>query len=74
MIPRHLCNPRRAYDANGRELAPMTVANAQKNRTRGITARCPATTRRCCPSRVCTRFVPDCEASSGAVRLRVRSV
>ena len=34
MIPRHLRNPRRAYDADGREWTPGTVANAQKNGAR----------------------------------------
>jgi hypothetical protein len=37
-VPRHLRNPRRAYDAEGREMTPATVANSQQNGARGIIA------------------------------------
>ncbi len=33
-------NPRRAYDANGREIAPMTLANMRENGTRSVEAKC----------------------------------
>ena len=40
MTPRHLRNPRRAYDQDGRELKPMTALNAKAHGARGITAHC----------------------------------
>ena len=39
-VPRHLRNPRRSYDEEGREVTPATVANVQQNSARGIIARC----------------------------------
>ena len=39
-VPRHLRNPRRSYDEEGRECEPATVANVRQNSARGIIARC----------------------------------
>jgi len=39
-VPRHRRNPRRAYDEEGREVTPATIANVQENGARGIIARC----------------------------------
>ena len=39
-VPRWLRNPRRAYDEDGREMTPATVAKTQQNGARGIIARC----------------------------------
>jgi len=33
-------NPRRAYDADGREIPPMTLANMRQNGARWIEAYC----------------------------------
>jgi hypothetical protein len=40
-VPRHRRNPRRAYDRDGREIAPMDLANAVKNGGWAIRAICP---------------------------------
>jgi hypothetical protein len=40
MIPRHLRNPRRAYDADGRERTPATVANVRANGAHEIMTCC----------------------------------
>ena len=40
-VPRHRRNPRRAYDREGREIAPMDLANAAENGVRFIRAICP---------------------------------
>lgn len=37
-VPRHRCNPRRAYDREGREIRPMDLANAAQNGVRSIRA------------------------------------
>ena len=42
MKPRR--NPRRAYDAEGREIAPMTLANMRENGVGSIQATCEACT------------------------------
>lgn len=34
-------NPRRAYDQDGREIAPMTLANMRENGTRSVEATRP---------------------------------
>jgi len=39
-VPRHKRNPRRAYDAEGREITPATVANSRQNGARGIMVLC----------------------------------
>lgn len=39
-VPRHKRNPRRAYDADGREITPATVANSRQNGARGIMVLC----------------------------------
>lgn len=39
-VPRHRRNPRRAYDAEGREIEPATIANARANSARGLIADC----------------------------------
>ena len=39
-VPRRRRNPRRAYDEQGREITPATIANVQENGARGIIARC----------------------------------
>ena len=62
--------PRRGYDEEGREITPATVASTQRNGARGIIARCACNHEALLPFEGCTRFVPDCEGSSGAVRLR----
>jgi hypothetical protein len=67
MIPRHLRNPRRAYDADGREWTPATVANAQKNWTRGIIARCACNHEALLPF---TRLHPNVSVPDIALRLR----
>lgn len=33
-------NPRRAYDQDGRDIEPMTLANRRENETRSVEARC----------------------------------
>lgn len=40
-VPRHCCNPRRAYDRDGYEVMPMDPANAAQNGARFIRAICP---------------------------------
>ena len=35
-------NPRRAYDADGQEIAPMTLANMRENGVRSVEAVCGA--------------------------------
>jgi hypothetical protein len=66
-VPRHLRNPRRGYDAEGRELTPATVANSQQNGARGITARCACNHEAMIPFEKLRQdeFVPDI-----ALRLR----
>lgn len=39
-VPYHRRNPRRTYDAAGRERTPMTIANARANRGEAIRAGC----------------------------------
>ena len=39
-VPRHLRNPRRSYNEEGREVTPATIASVQRNNARGIIARC----------------------------------
>ena len=46
MIARHLRNPRRAYDADGREITPATVANVRANRAHEIMICCTAGAKR----------------------------
>ena len=40
-VPRHRRNPRRAYDREGREIRPMTLANAADNGVTMLRAFCP---------------------------------
>ena len=35
-------NPRRAYDADGHEIAPLTLANMRENGVRSVEAKCEA--------------------------------
>ena len=39
-VPHHKRNPRRAYDAEGREIVPATVANSRQNGARGVMVLC----------------------------------
>lgn len=39
-VPRYKRNPRRGYDPEGREITPMTIANARQNGARGIMVIC----------------------------------
>jgi hypothetical protein len=39
-VPRHKRNPRRAYDAEGREIFPATIANSIQNGAYAIRAEC----------------------------------
>ena len=39
-VARHLRNPHRAHDEEGREVASATIANVQQNGARGIIAHC----------------------------------
>jgi hypothetical protein len=39
-VPRHKRNPRRGYDAEGREIAAATIANSRQNGARGILVVC----------------------------------
>lgn len=39
-VPRHLRNPRRAYDRDGSEFPPMDIANARQNGATGLWAFC----------------------------------
>jgi hypothetical protein len=47
-VPRYRRNPRRSYDAEGREIEPATIANARQNGARGLLADCSG----------CNRSVP----------------
>jgi hypothetical protein len=40
LVPRHKRNPRRAYDAEGREIIPATIANSVQNGAYAIRAEC----------------------------------
>ncbi|WP_264051682.1 hypothetical protein [Methylobacterium flocculans] len=39
-VPRHKRNPRRAYDPEGREIAPATIANSKANGAGGLMVLC----------------------------------
>ena len=39
-VPRHKRNPRRGYDAEGREIIPATIANSKQNGARGVLVFC----------------------------------
>lgn len=39
-VPRHKRNPRRAYDAEGREVIPATIANGIQNGATALRAQC----------------------------------
>ncbi|MGV7034829.1 hypothetical protein [Methylobacterium symbioticum] len=39
-VPRHRRNPKRAYDTEGREIEPATIANARANGAIGLIAEC----------------------------------
>jgi hypothetical protein len=39
-VPRHRRSPRRAYDADGREITPTTIENARQNGARGVMVLC----------------------------------
>ncbi|MGU3363080.1 hypothetical protein ACLBWX_22480 [Methylobacterium sp. M6A4_1b] len=66
-VPRHKRNPRRAYDPQGRESAPMTIANARENGARGLLVLCRCEHEAAIPfgDLPGTAFVPDI-----ALRLR----
>lgn len=66
-VPRYKRNPRRAYDPEGREVVPMTIANARQNDARGILVICKCEREVTLPfaGMADTDFVPDI-----ALRLR----
>ena len=67
-VPRHRRNnPRRAYDEEGREITPATVANAQQNGARGIIAHCACNHEALLPF---TGLHPDWYVPDIALRLR----
>ncbi len=66
-VPRHKRNPRRAYDPEGREVTPATIANSRQNGARGILVLCKCGREAALPfdGMGDTDFVPDV-----ALRLR----
>ncbi len=66
-VPRHKRNPRRAYDPEGREVTPATIANSRQNGARGIMVLCKCGRETTLPftGMADTDFVPDV-----ALRLR----
>ena len=66
-VPRHKRSPRRAYDPEGREIAPATIANSKANGARGILMLCRCGHEAAMPfdGLADTTFVPDV-----ALRLR----
>lgn len=66
-VPRHKRNPRRAYDPEGREVTPATIANSRQNGARGILVLCKCGREAALPfdGMADTDFVPDV-----ALRLR----
>jgi hypothetical protein len=67
LVPRHLRNPRRGYDLEGREVTPATVGNVQQNNARGIIARCACDHEALLPF---TGLHPDWFVPDIALRLR----
>ncbi|MGH1570264.1 hypothetical protein ACRAWG_05860 [Methylobacterium sp. P31] len=66
-VPRHKRNPRRAYDAEGREVAPATIANSMQNGARALLAECACGHEAEVPI---DRFPPDGFVPDAGLRLR----
>ena len=61
-------NPRRAYDADGREITPMDLANMRQNGVRSVTAECKACKREAAVN--CDALPADLPVPDVALRLR----
>ena len=66
-VPRHKRNPRRAYDAAGREVAPATIANSMQNGVRALRAECACGHEAEVPI---DRFPPDSFVPDAGLKLR----
>jgi hypothetical protein len=69
-VPRHRRNPRRGYDAEGRETVPATIANSVANGAYAIRATCDCGHEAEVPIE---RFPPESFVPDAGLRLRCES-